>query len=87
MEIYLLTVLSKIKVLELASSEPLLLGLQMVLSRPCVFFFFFLLFGAAPIACGGSQVRGQIGAAATGLCHSHGNVGSKLHLRPTPHSS
>ena len=28
--------------------------------------------------------RGQIGAAAAGLGHSHGNTGSKLHLQPTP---
>ena len=32
----------------------------------------------------GSQARGQIGAVAAALCHSHSNVGSELHLRPTP---
>ena len=31
------------------------------------FFFFFLLFRAAPKAYGGSQARGQIGATASGL--------------------
>ena len=31
-----------------------------------------------------SWARGQIGAMAAGLCHSHSNVGSKLLLRPTP---
>ena len=36
--------------------------------------FFFSLFRAAPMAHGGSQV---------GLCHSHSNVGSELHLWPT----
>ena len=45
---------------------------------------FFLLFTAAPMAYGGSQARGRIGAVATSLCHSHSNTGSKLHLLPTP---
>ena len=35
-----------------------------------LFFFFFLLFWATPIAYGGSQARGQIRATAAGLCHS-----------------
>ena len=39
---------------------------------------------AAPEAYGGSQARGQIGAAAAGIHHSHSNVGYKLRLRPTP---
>ena len=46
----------------------------------CLFVFAF--FRAAPVAHGSSQVRGHIGAAAAGLCHSHGNTGSKLGLRP-----
>ena len=41
------------------------------------FFFFFNLFRAAPKACGGSQPRGQIRAAAAGLHHSHGHARSK----------
>ena len=45
-------------------------------------FLFFLT--AAPVANGGSQARGQIGAVATGLHHSHSNAGSKSHLQPTP---
>ena len=49
------------------------------------FFFVFLLFlWAAPAAYGGSQARGRIGAVATGLCHSHSNMGSEPHLQPTP---
>ena len=40
------------------------------------FFFFFCLFNAAPMACGGSQARGPIGAEVTGLNHSHRNAGS-----------
>ena len=39
---------------------------------------------AAPMAYGGSQARGQIRAIVTGLHHSHRNVGSEPHLRPTP---
>ena len=46
--------------------------------------FFFSLFRAAPAAYGGSKVRGPIGATATGLRHSHSNVGSKPRLQPTP---
>ena len=51
-----------------------------------LFFFFFLVlfFRAAPTAYGSSQARGQIGAAAAGLHHSHSNVGSMLRLQPTP---
>jgi len=48
------------------------------------FFFFFGLFRAALAAYGGSQARGQIGATAAGLHHSHGNTRSKLSLQPTP---
>ena len=36
------------------------------------------------MACGRSQARGQIGAAAPGLCHSHSNPRSEQPLRPTP---
>ena len=41
------------------------------------------LFRAAPLAYGRFQARGQIGAVAANLCHSHSNMGSKLPLRPT----
>ena len=47
-------------------------------------FFFFSLFRAIPAAYGGSQGRGQIGAVAAGLHHSHSNEGSELRLPPTP---
>ena len=53
----------------------------------CFTFFFFLVFcllGATPTAYEGSQARGQIGAEAAGLHHSHSNSGAKLHLRHTP---
>ena len=48
------------------------------------FYFYFLLFRAVPVAYGSSQGRGQIGAIAAGLHHSHSNVGSEPHLQPTP---
>ena len=38
-------------------------------------FFFFLLFRATPMACGGSQARGGIRGTAAGLYHSHSSVG------------
>ena len=44
------------------------------------FIFFFLSFRAAPAAYGGSQVRGTIGAVATGLCQSHSTAGSEPRL-------
>ena len=44
------------------------------------FYFYFLLFRAVPVAYGGSQARGQIGATAAGLCHSHSNAGLEPHL-------
>ena len=50
-----------------------------------LFFFFlvFRLFTAAPMAYGGSQARGWIGAIAAGLHHCHSNMGSEPCLRPT----
>ena len=44
--------------------------------------FFFVFSRAVPVAYGGSQARGLIGAVAAGLCHSH--VRSELRLWPTP---
>ena len=46
-----------------------------------LFIFVFLAFSwAAPAAHGGSQVRGRIGAAATGLRQSHSNMGPEPRL-------
>ena len=42
------------------------------------------LFRAAPVAYGVSQAWGQIGAVATGLCHSRSIMGSKLYLPSAP---
>ena len=49
-----------------------------------IFFLSFCLLRATPTAYGGSQARGLIGAVAAGLGQSHSNLGSELHLRPTP---
>ena len=51
-----------------------------------VFFlsFFLLLFRATPVAYGGSQARGPIGAVAACLHHSHSNAISEPCLPPTP---
>ena len=44
------------------------------------FYFYFCLFRATPVAYGGSQARGQIGAVAAGLRPSHSNASSEPHL-------
>ena len=49
----------------------------------CLFVCLFC-FVSIPKAYGNSQARGQIGAPAASLHHSHSNMGSELHLRPTP---
>ena len=46
------------------------------------FFFFFCLFRATPVEYGGSQARSRIRVVATGLDHSHSNVGSEPRLWP-----
>ena len=46
--------------------------------------FLFLLFRATPMAYRSSQARGQIGAVAADLPHSHSNGRSEPHLRPAP---
>ena len=42
-----------------------------------LFIYLFLLFSATPVAYGGSQTRGRIGATAAGLHHSHRNIRSE----------
>ena len=54
---------------------------------PVAIFFCFCLFAssrATPVAYGGSQARGLIGAVAFSLRHSHSNSGSELSLQPPP---
>ena len=48
------------------------------------FYFLFLVFRAAPVAHGSSQVWGQIGATAASLYHSHSSARSEQCLQPTP---
>ena len=45
----------------------------------CIFILFYL-FRASPTPYASFQARGQIGAVATSLCHSHINIGSELSL-------
>ena len=59
-------------------------GSWKILSWTYLFIYIFSLFRAASEACGGSQARGRIRAGAAGLHHSHGNVGSKMHVQTTP---
>ena len=47
-------------------------------------YFIFCLFRAVPVAYGGSQAKGQIGAVDVGLYHSHSNGRFEPHLWPTP---
>ena len=49
-----------------------------------LFFFFSVFSRATPAAHGGSQATCLIGAVATGLCQSHSNVRSELHLQLAP---
>ena len=57
---------------------------KFVISISFSFLFFVLFFRDAPVAYGGSQARGQIGAAAVALHHSHRNTRAELHLPPRP---
>ena len=52
----------------------------------CLFIYLlsFCLFRAAPMAYGSSWARCQIIAVAAGLCQSHSNARSEMHLKPTP---
>ena len=45
---------------------------------------YFSVFRAASMVSGGSQTKGQIGATAAGLCHSHSNIRYKPSLQPIP---
>jgi len=49
-----------------------------------IYFCLFAFSRAIPVAYGGSQARGLIGAVATGLHQSHSNLGSEPSLQPTP---
>ena len=49
-----------------------------------IIFVFLPFLGPLPIAYGGSQAGGRIGAVDASLCQSHSHMGSELHLGPTP---
>ena len=51
---------------------------------PSLSSFLLSVFRATPVAYGSSQAKGQIGAVAAGLHHSHSATPSELHVRPTP---
>ena len=53
------------------------------LSDVVLFVCLFCLFRAVPVAHGGSQAKGSIGAVTASLCHSYSNGGSKPCLQPT----
>ena len=55
--------------------------MQIYKMRSFYFFnYYYFFFRAAPTAYGSSQARGQIGATASGLCHSNSNTRSKPYL-------
>ena len=59
----------------------------MIRSLDLILFFFLSFFAiswASPVAYGGSQTRGRIGAVAASLRQSHSNAGSEPRLQPTP---
>ena len=60
----------------------LTLWIREALSLSSPFFFFFLLFRAAPAVYGGFPARGQIGAVASSLRRSTSNSGSEPRLGP-----
>ena len=55
-------------------SRPELCGFVLGLFFLFIFFFLLFAFRAVPAAYGSSQARGQIGAAAAGLHHSHSHT-------------
>ena len=61
----------------------MLTGVSPICFVVVVVFRLFAFPGAALVAYGDSQARGPIGAAATGLCHSHSHLRSKPCLQPT----
>ena len=54
-----------------------------MMGTPKMSFFWGVFLGLHPQHKEGSQARGQMGATAAGLCHSHSNSGSELCLWPT----
>ena len=63
--------------------EPSMIFKTVTLPHFIFLFYFCHFFRAAPAAHGGSQARGQIGAVAADLLHSHSHARSEPHLQPT----
>ena len=59
-------------------------GIVFLLLLLFIYLFIYGLFGATPVAYGGSQAWSQIRAVATNHSHSHSNAKSEPHLQPTP---
>ena len=59
----------------------------MYLGSGSVPYLFIYLLRAAPSVYGGSHARGQIRDGVASLYHSHSNLGSELHVQPTPQLS
>ena len=57
---------------------------HLMLTNTYIGFFFLFFFRATPTTYGRSQARLLTKATAAGLHHSHRNMGSTPHLRPTP---
>ena len=58
--------------------------MEISLSFLGVFWFWFFLLRATPVAHGGSQARDRTAAVPSGPHHSRSNVGSEPCLQPTP---
>ena len=56
---------------------------KLIVQYVCFIYYYYFLLFRAPAAYGSSQARGQIGAAASHLCHRH-SLGSEPCLRPVP---
>ena len=69
--------------LHLCQKSMVIFSLDLFLNS-LLFHWSFFLFRVSPAAYGGSQDRGQTGAVAAGLHHSHSNTRSKTCLRPSP---
>ena len=71
-----------------ASGREELLFNELILLLIYLLTYLFICFSrAAPVAYGGCQARGRIGAVDASLRQSHSNAGSEPRLRPTPQLS
>ena len=59
--------------------DPFIFYLEVCTPFLFIYLFIYLLFRATPVAYGGSQARGRIGATAASLHHSHSKARSSTH--------